>query len=96
MRYGEDKGAPDMNGRYIQEGDFLAVATNNGIRIGKVLAVKTNEYSDWQGNVYGYTYSISMQKYHGSTKRQTFQHDTMGEEKFWVVELDSKGEPVLE
>lgn len=85
MRYDSDNGAPDCTGRYIQEGDHIVVGSNSGIRVGKVVAVKSYECTDYRGIINGYTYSVTVMLKHPLTKRQTFPHDTMGAEKFWVV-----------
>lgn len=92
MTYKKDTGPLDVFGHHIRVGDFIAVGSNNGISIGTVEAVKTNERhrTDWytKATTIEYTYSITIQKRlgDGNTKRQTFSHDTMGESKFWKVD----------
>lgn len=84
-RYPNDLGALDAMGRYIQEQDTIAIATNSGIRVGEVLTVKPREVLDYNGTVVGYEYSVTVQLEVPQYKRQTFPHNTMGEEKFWVI-----------
>lgn len=94
MTYDKNTGPLDMFGRVIADNDLLAVGSNSGIRLGRVIAVKTVDVTNWRGDLTGFDYSITVDKYGAKTKRQTFHHGLMGESKFWVVELDSDGVPV--
>lgn len=85
MSYEKDTGPLDALGKRIEIGNRIVIAANQGVRVGEVLAVKSHECQDWQGDICGYTYSITVDKEIPKQGRQTFQHDTMGEAKFWVM-----------
>lgn len=85
MTYSQDVGPYDTNGKKIVEGDRIVVGANQGVRVGKVIAVKTYEHQNWQGVINGYSYSVSIMRELPISGRQTFNHDLMGESKFWVI-----------
>lgn len=86
MSYKTDTGPRDAMGSVIKEGDRIVVGSNSGVRVGKVIAVKTHERRSYVNNaVLGYSYSVTLMKELPTEGRQTFNHEVMGEEKFWVI-----------
>jgi hypothetical protein len=78
-----NQGPLDCKGNIIKDGDYLAVGTNQGIRLGRVIAVKTYPV-DGGGVVHAITIDKDVQP-DGERRIQTFQHKVLGAKKFWVV-----------
>jgi hypothetical protein len=83
MIYDKDTGPTDYNGRVIQEGDYIVAGSNSRIRAGKVIAVKSHAV-----HYGGFVYAITIDKGdvpEGERRIQSFDHDRLGADKFWVV-----------
>jgi len=81
----------DFLGKPIKVGDLVVVGSNSGLSLGRVEKVFERDYSDMYCDEF--EYSITITKTTG--RRFTFDHNNMGSSKFWKVELDSLGNPIL-
>lgn len=81
MTYDKDSGPLDYAGNVIKPGQRIVVGSNSGLRFGVVEYVVVH-YNDFRNR---YNYTIRVMKDTG--KRQSFDHEHMGEAKFGILDL---------
>jgi hypothetical protein len=85
--YDTDDGPPDMFGNIIKVDDRIVVGSNDGLRVGEVVGIRVHDLDPYSNGVTQYSYSVTIKRElaNGKTRTQTFNHDNMGEKKFWRI-----------